>query len=120
MMIDNIIYYILGVFLVSNIICVWKFTNLSVHFLQFWLLLKREKEIEIYTIEDFEKHMCIYWGWLGELLICPLCLSTHLSWIISLIFFNFSLVSVWFIPISAFSWPMFSYFFYCLFKKIST
>lgn len=119
LMSDLIIYYFLGILIVSNLICVWKFTNLSVHMINIWFFIFRKKDFEIYTTEEFENHMAIYWGWLGELLICPLCLSTHLSWITSLIFFYFGCVPITFLAISAFSWPMFAYLFYCIFNKIS-
>ena len=116
MMNELFTFYLLGLLSVSNLIVIWKFTNISVHFINFWFFLTRQKDKEIYTLEDFEKHMCIYWGWLGELLICPLCLSTHLSWIISLIIVFINDLTLFFIPSCMFTWPLFSYIFYYIFS----
>lgn len=107
-----IIYYMLGALVVSNIISIWKLTNISVHFFNFF-----KKDKKIFTTEDLEDHLCMNGGWFGELLMCPLCLSTHLSWIISFIICQFSGCSYWLILASTFSWPYISYLLFILVKN---
>jgi hypothetical protein len=116
-MIEEAIYYILGAVIVSNLIVVWKFTNISVHFFKFFIFFKKNKP-EIYTTEDLEDHLLLNYGYIGELLACPLCLSTHLSWIVSLIIFLTTTCSPLIIPCAMFSWPLVSFIFYGLVKKI--
>ena len=71
--------YILGALVVSNLTCVWMLTNLAVHFYDLINIFNKKKE-KIYTRDEWETYVSINCGILGELIMCPLCLATHLSW----------------------------------------
>lgn len=109
-MIDNIIYYICGSLVVSNIILVWNITELPIHFYDIFSFFKKNKE-KLYTRDDWEQHVSLNWGYFGELLMCPLCLGTHISWITGLIIFYITNCTPWIILLGAFSWPLFAYLF---------
>lgn len=114
----NIItYYILGALCVSNLIVIWKTTNISVYFYK--ILFFYKKNDFIFTADDLEDHLAINGGKIGELFICPLCLATHVSWIIGLVIYLLSGCSPLIILAGTFSWPLFSYLFLGLCKKIS-
>jgi hypothetical protein len=116
-MIDNLIYYTCGALVVSNIIVIWNITELPVHFFDiFSLLKKKSKREKLYTRGDWEQHVSLNWGYLGELLMCPLCLSTHISWIVGLCIFFITQCDPWLILLGTFSWPLIAYSFY---KKLS-
>lgn len=102
-----ILYYFLGAAIVTNIIFIWKLTNISVYIHNFFF-----KNKDIFTVDDLEDHLAMNWGAWGELLICPLCLSTHLSWITSLIMCELCGITYFFILSAALSWPFICYFFY--------
>ena len=104
--------YLLGFIVVSNLLVIWKLTNLHNHIFNFF----KKDEDKIYTKEDLEDYLALEGGWFGELLICPLCLSTHLSWITACFICFFSNCSLFLIPIGMFSWPVLAYFFFCLIK----
>ena len=111
----NIIYYyILGALITSNLITIWKLTNISVKFFKIF-----KKQNNIYTTEDLEDHLAIKGGWLGELLICPLCLSTHISWVVGLLIHLLTGCSPLIILCGMFSWPLLSYLFLVVLKKLS-
>ena len=110
-----IVFYILGFLFVSNFLVIWKLTNLHNHFFNFF---KKDSD-RIYTQEDLEDHLAMDGGWFGELLICPLCLSTHLSWISASLICLFSNTTWFLVPIGMFSWPVLAYSFLCLVKKIN-
>ena len=111
---DLILLYFLGAAIVSNIILIWMETSLPVHFYDIKNAFNKQKK-PIYTRDDWESHVMLRCGYLGELITCPLCLATHLSWVTGLIIYLVSNCSPWFILCGAFSWPIFSYF---LYKKI--
>jgi len=114
-MIETIINYIIGALVVSNCIVVWNITELPVHFYDILNLFNKNKD-KLYTREDWEQYISLNCGILGELIMCPLCLATHLSWITGLIIHLITDCSAWIILYGAFSWPMISYYFY---KKLS-
>jgi len=116
-MIDNILYYVIGSLCVSNVICVWKLTNISVHLYKFLFFFK--KNDLIFTVEDLEDHLAMNWGKIGELLICPLCLATHVSWITGLIIYLISDCTPYIVLYGSFSWPLISFLFYGIAKKIN-
>ncbi|MAF25914.1 hypothetical protein CL634_10115 [bacterium] len=109
-MIENIILYICGALIVSNLITIWNITNLPVHIYDLLSCFKKSKK-KLYTRPDWETHVSIEWGIWGELLICPLCFATHLSWITALCIFWVSQCSPWFILYTTLSWPMIAYIF---------
>jgi hypothetical protein len=103
----------MGALIVSNLITIWNVTNLPVHFYDLAFFKKNKKKL--YTREEWEDHACLRWGVIGELLICPLCLATHLSWITGLFIFLISNCTPWIILYGTFSWPLIAY---CFFKKL--
>lgn len=115
-MIDPELYfYLLGLLVVFNMMSVLELTSLKVHLIKifcFW----NKKIKEIYTLDELEDYISLRWGYIGELLCCPLCYSTHLSWIISLIMFFVLGSPIYLCLFGALSWPAIAYSFY---KKIN-
>ena len=108
-MISLIFLYILGAIITSNIVAIWNLTNMPVYLTN---LFFRTKFI---TRDDWEKYLLINCGKFGELLLCPLCFSTHVSWMIYFLAYIFVEIPVWgFLP-CMFSWPVISY---SIFNKI--
>lgn len=111
-MIESIYYYITGLLFTSGVIIIWNFSSISIHLLS-WLY----KDKFIVTIDDLfdaisEKHPNI-----AELLFCPMCLGFWLSLATSAVIFKVNQTSPWFIPVSAFSWPLFIFITYKLLDK---
>ena len=80
---------------------IWNFSSISIHFLS-WIY----KDKFIVTIDDLfdaisEKHPNI-----AELLFCPMCLGFWVSLATSFAIYRINDTSIWFIPVSAFSWPL--------------
>jgi hypothetical protein len=113
---DLILLYFLGAAIVSNIILIWMETNLPVHFYDLKNFFNKKKK-KLFTRNEWEDHVMLRCGYFGELITCPLCLATHLSWLTGLIIYLICDCSPLLILSGAFSWPIFSYFFY---KKISS
>jgi len=116
-MLSEIYFYILGSLCVSNFIVVWKTTNISVHLYKFLFFYK--KNDLIFTSDDLEDHLAMNCGKIGELLICPLCLATHISWIVALVIYLLSDCTPYIILYGTFSWPLISFLFYGIAKKIN-
>jgi len=114
-MIQDFIFYILGAIIVSNLIVVWNLTELPVHFYDIFNFFNKKKE-KLYTRDEWEEHVSLNCGIMGELVMCPLCLATHLSWLVALAIYLISGTSPWIILYGTLSWPLFSYVFY---KKLS-
>ena len=108
-MINDILHYLIGAIIVSNIVVIWFYTNLAVHFYDIFSFGKKKK---LYTREDWEQHVVLGWAHLGELLNCPLCFSTHISWITGIAIWQICKSSPWLILLGALSWPLVSYIFY--------
>jgi hypothetical protein len=116
-MIESISYYLIGALSVSNFVVIWKLTSISNHFFNFFNKFKRNK-VEVFTVEDLEDHLILHWGWFGELLVCPLCLATHLSWLTGLVIFLITGCSPFIILYGACTWPLISYLALGLSKKV--
>jgi len=114
-MTDLIFYYTVGAITVSNLIVVWNLTNLPVHFYDILNYFNKNKE-ELYTREDWENYIALNHGTLGELIVCPMCLATHLSWAVGLAIYLIQDCSPFLILVGTFSWPMISYLFLKLAK----
>ena len=111
-MVFDIINYFIGAIIVSNLVIVWFHTNLPVHLYE---LLPSKKD-KLYTRSDWEEYVVLNWGYFGELLNCPLCFATHISWITGIGVWQIMETSPWIILLGALSWPLVSYVFY---KKLS-
>ena len=108
---EFIFLYFLGGAIVSNLMMTWTLTNLPVHLYDLKNILNQKKE-KLYTREDWETYVSINCGLLGELIVCPICLATHVSWATGLGIYLISSCSPWIILAGALSWPLFSYYFY--------
>ena len=106
---NDLISWLIGSIVVSNLTVVWFYTNLPVHLYE---LFPRKKKEKLYTRSEWETHVVLNWGHLGELLNCPLCFSTHLSWISGIAIWQVIQSSPWIILLGALSWPLVSYIFY--------
>ncbi len=105
-LLEFVFLYLLGALIVSNIITVWMLTNIPTYLSNFLF------RTSFLTRDEWEDHVIIHKGKIGELMVCPLCLSTHLSWIVYFVFFYFvELPILGFIPCSL-SWPLLSYVLY--------
>ncbi len=107
-MIQEILLYILGAIIVSNLIAVWFLSNISIHLYDILTLFKKKKQ-KLYTRNEWETHVAMNWGILGELVMCPLCLATHLSWMTAVSIFYITNCSPWMILGETLSWPIISY-----------
>ena len=102
---NDIFLYVLGFLITLNLLTVWIETNFSVNLLKSLRLIKKD----IYLREELEEHLTDNWGYVGELLVCPICFATHLSWIVGLIMWLVCQNSLWAIPAGMFSWPGMAY-----------
>tara|TARA_R110000824_G_scaffold38771_5_gene118112 strand:- start:762 stop:1100 length:339 start_codon:yes stop_codon:yes gene_type:complete len=106
---NHLLEYLIGAAVVSNLTVVWFYTTLPVHLYELFSFGKKDK---LYTREEWETHAVLNWGYLGELLNCPLCFSTHASWITGIAIWQIMQSSPWLILLGTFSWPLISYIFY--------
>jgi len=122
-MTEKLILYLFGALICSNIIIIWQNTSIAVkickmiNLISFNFIFKNIKN-HVDTREDLEKYLIINFGSFGELITCPLCFSTHISWLTYLIlsFLSSEIIifdKVFFLNlfICTFTWPMISYFF---------
>ena len=117
MTITAICLFFIGALVVSTTLIIWFHTGFALHFVDQlrWAGIKSEwwknyNPEEVCTKEQLDDYMVATVGaplWL-ELLTCPVCLSVHLSFWISLIIWVFSPVSFLFIPIGTACWPTIS------------
>lgn len=115
---DTIYYYILGFLICSNIQIIWAFTNMPIYIFKF-LNIKKIKDSDIYTREEFEDWLLINLGYFGELMSCPLCMSTHTSWIVSVIFYFLLHSSFYILFFPVLTWPFMVFMVYSVLKKIN-
>jgi len=118
MIYDIIYHYILGFLICSNIQIIWAFTNMPIYIFKF-LNIKKIKDSNIYTREELEDWFLINLGNFGELLSCPLCMSTHTSWIVSVVFYFFLCPSFYILFLPVLTWPFMVFFIYSVLKKIN-
>ena len=117
-MIDFIFWYIFGLLVVTNIQIVWAFTNMPLYIFKS-LNIKGIKSQEVYTREEFEDWLLINLNKFGELLSCPICMSTHTSWITSFLiyFLFFKNLNILFMPVL--TWPFMVFLIYSFLKKLN-
>jgi len=111
-MLETVYYYISGLLFCTGIITIWNFSSISMHALS-WIY----KDKFIVTIDDLfeaisEKHPNI-----AELLFCPMCLGFWVSLATSILIQQLNNTSIWFIPVAAFSWPLFIFITYKILDK---
>jgi hypothetical protein len=111
-MLVEVINYSIGALIVSNCVVVWFHTNIAPHLYDIFFFNKKEK---FYVRSDWETYVVLHWGYFGELLNCPLCFASHISWAVGIALWQINGMSPWIILLGTFSWPLISYIFY---KKI--
>ena len=104
--------YISGMLTASGIIIIWNFSFISIHLLS-WMY----KDADIITVDDLAEAIAEKHPNISELLFCPICLGFWVSLAISSLMFYINSTSPWFIPICAFSWPLFIFLFYKYIEK---
>lgn len=104
-MLEEVSLYILGSLITTNLLLVWTHTNFSVHLFKTLRLIKED----IFLREELEEYVTDNWGYIGELVVCPICLSTHLSWITAGSIWLIAENNPWMILAGTFSWPGIAY-----------
>jgi len=97
--------FILGAMIVFNATAVWFDTGFPVYFMRgcYWVAGKPFPEDPV-TL-DWQGFVQIKFGWLGELLTCPICLGTHLSWATGAMLCLVTGESWWLPVVGALTWP---------------
>jgi hypothetical protein len=114
MTVDHIGFYVLGAAITSSLLVIWFSTTLAVHICK----TLRITDSEIFTWDEWADDLLIKHPFFGELFSCPLCLSFWIAIVVAtVITYINSALGYWFIPASAFSWPLFSYLAYRLCLK---
>jgi len=77
--------YAWGYLVTLNLMLAWEATPLRTHLLNGLLRLTRGSRYkrEVFTVDDFNNHVGDHWGLLGELLVCPICLSHWIGALVS-------------------------------------
>lgn len=107
----EILFFIMGGLLSSGIITIWNFSFISIHAIG-WIY----KDENFDTIDDLALRISQKHPKLSELLFCPLCLGFWLSIFLSILITYLNDFSLWYIPICAFSWPVFIFYFFKKFE----
>ena len=111
---DLIVAYFLGAALTSGLMTLWFFSNLPIHLFKLMRVVKEEDDV--YTWDDFQITISTKSSFWGELLSCPLCLGFWVSLAVAACIQQLCSFSIMFVPIGAFSWSTFIYFFYSKFS----
>ena len=104
-MTEEIALYILGCLITTNLLLSWADTNFAVHLLKSLRLVDQD----IFLKEELDEYVTNNWGTFGELLVCPICLATHLSWITALAIWFIAETNPWMILAETLSWPGIAY-----------
>ena len=107
---ELILPYILGAFISSSWICTWFISDLPVHLFKGLRLIK-EKD-EVFTWEEWSEWLSTKTEFFAALLSCPLCFGFWTSLFVSSAIWYVNDLTPYFILSSAFSWPLFIYYFY--------
>lgn len=99
---EYIYLYVTGLLFCSGVITIWNFSFISIHLLS-WLY----KDKSIITIDELAEAISEKNPKISELIFCPLCLGFWLSLSTATLIFYLNKLSLWFIPVCAFSWPIF-------------
>lgn len=110
-MLNEIYLYSIGLVITFNFLTILESTSIKVYIINFILFLNK-KNVELYTLEDAEDYVGINWGKVGTLICCPLCYTTHISWIVALCMYYSINSSLYLCIIGSLSWPSISYAFY--------
>ena len=108
---DNLFLYILGALVNSWFICTWFFTSLPLHLFKPFI----DKDLEIYSWEDWNNWLMLKNDFIAELLGCPLCLGFWSSLAIASLIVNINGLDYKFILAGWFTWPLIAF---ILYKKL--
>jgi len=111
---DIIVLYFIGLAISTNIIFVWSFTSFKYHLLKFLRIIGKNCEIQ-----NVDNELILKNRFFGELFSCPICLSTHVSLIVSFLIYIINDLSPLFIVVGAFSYPATIYLLYCLISALN-
>jgi len=101
--------YLIGLAISTNLIFVWFFTSIKYHLFRFLKIVNKNCEIQ-----NVDNELILKNRFFGELLSCPICLSTHISFWTAFIIYLMSDLTFIFILVATFSYPAIIYLFYCL------
>ena len=107
---ELILPYVLGALISSSWICTWFISDLPVHLSHGLGLIK--KKDEVFTWDDWSDWLSSKNEFFGALLSCPLCFGFWTSVFVSSVITYLNDLTLYFILSSAFSWPLFIYYFY--------
>lgn len=100
---NYIILYTLGLLFTCNACLIWFYSPLKITLGQFLF------DKDLYTVEQFETRLLIRNAFLGKLLSCYICFSFWVSLFIGIVFALLSLVPIWFIAVTAGTYPCLCY-----------
>lgn len=111
---EYVLIWIIGFLCSSSILMWWFRTGLPIHVFQFIKKLGYKKKddefwasdtpIDLWTRADFEEFAAFKLGLLGELLLCPGCLSAHISLAVGAVT-AWAFQCWWLLPVFWLSWP---------------
>ena len=107
-MIELIIFYILGLLIVSSFLLIWFETTIVVHISQLFGISKDD----IFTFDDWSNDMLARHPFFGELFSCPLCLGFWVALIVSSCIQRINELTLWFIPSCTLSWSILVFLFF--------
>lgn len=101
-MIELLIFYTLGLLIVSSFLVIWFETTIVPHVFK---VLKISKD-DIFTFDDWSDDMLIRSPFFGELLSCPLCLGFWVGLFTAFVIRIINELTWWFVPSCALSWSI--------------
>jgi hypothetical protein len=107
--------YISCLLISLNIVFIWYFTFFKIHIFKFFRIIPKD----IYGLNEFDAEIIVKNTFIGELFSCPICFSTHVSFIVSLIAYCLGYSTFLTVIIGTFSYPSIIYTFYSIIKFIN-
>lgn len=107
------VVYILGLLMVANIIIVSRESSIFICLLKYLEIVPKD----IFLWEEVEEYLMTKDSLLAELILCVLCSSTHLGWMIGLGFVIVGAAPWWFPLVAALSYPWIIPILYKFYKK---
>ena len=99
--------YIAGFLVVTNLLAAWFHSNFAQHV---WNARHRGEQCLVFTKDDLAEKAAIRYGAWGDLWVCPLCLGTWFSLVVSAVLVaSYGLVldkAIIFVPFAALTWPV--------------
>jgi hypothetical protein len=112
-MIDLLIFYVLGILIVSSFLTIWFETTIVVHISK---LLRISKD-DIFTFDEWSDDLLARAPFFGELFSCPLCLGFWVSVVTASCIQTINDLTLWFIPACSLSWSVIVFLFFKVVTK---